>query len=160
LLSEQGREALIVDPATLARFRIGQAHVGPFVEVDHIVAKSQDKKRLAGRTRAIACEMESLAVADVCAARQTPFLAVRVVSDVVDEDLPGDLEALLTAQPTPMRTFGAVVGTLWRRPSSVKDLLKLKETALLAADALAKFLAELVVQLPENQPRVTGDEPH
>ena len=39
----------------------------------------------------------------------------------------------------------------WRRPGSIKDMLRLKETALVAADALAKYLATLVVQLPEER---------
>jgi adenosylhomocysteine nucleosidase len=137
-----------IDPRTLARFRFPEAHVGSFVEVERIVAKAAEKKTLGFRTAASVCEMESSAVADACAARQTPFLAVRVVSDTVDEDLPADLEPLMAAAASPMQTLGAVVGTLWRRPSSVKDLWKLKETALVAADGLAKFLAGLIVQLP------------
>jgi adenosylhomocysteine nucleosidase len=145
----QGGATHVVDPATLGRFRFADAHVGPFVEVERIIARSADKRALAERTGGAACEMESLAVAEVCVARQTPFLAVRVVSDVFDEDLPGDLESLLTAS-SGMQTFGAVVGTLWRRPASIKDLLRLKETALTASDRLAKFLAELVRQLPAD----------
>ena len=150
ILAQYGA-TLVIDPATLARFRFADAHRGSFAEVDRIVAKSADKRALAIRSGAIACEMESSAVAEVCAARHT-FLAVRVVSDTVDEDLPDDLGPLMEAQ-TPMRTFGAVVGTLWRRPSSVKDLLKLQETALTASDRLAKFLADMVTQLPAAAPR-------
>lgn len=140
-----------VDPATLAQFKFGTAHVGSLVEVDRIVAKSTDKKSLGERTGGAACDMESAAVAEICAARQTPFLAVRVVSDVLDEDLPDDLGPLMEAAASPMRTLGAVVGTLWRRPTSIKDMLKLKETALVAADALAKFLADVIGQLPEDR---------
>lgn len=140
-----------IDPATLGRFQLGAACVGPLVEVDRIIAKSADKRTLAERTGGAACDMESVAVAEVCAARQTSFLAVRVVSDTADEDLPDDLGPLMEAQASPLRTFGTVVGTLWRRPGSIKDMLKLKETALVAADALAKFLAELIGQLPEDR---------
>ncbi|MFY9342078.1 MAG: hypothetical protein WAT39_06300 [Planctomycetota bacterium] len=70
----------------------------------------------------------------------------------------------MAAAASPMQTFGAVVGTLWRRPSSVKDMWKLKETALLAADGLAKFLAGLIMQLPVTETRradasTLADEP-
>lgn len=140
-----------LDPAALGRFQLGTAHVGSLVEVDRIVAKSADKKSLGERTGGLACDMESAAVAAACVAQSTPMLAVRIVSDTADEDLPDDLESLMNAQPSPMQTLGAVVGTLWRRPGSIKDMLRLKETALVAADALAKYLATLVVQLPEER---------
>lgn len=148
--------ALELDRATLAAFNLSPAVVGPWATVDRIVAKSAEKKSLGERTGAVACEMESFAVAEVGAARGVPCLAVRVVSDPVDEDLPGDLDPLMQPRST-AGMAGAVLGTLWRRPSSVKDLLRLKENALVAADALATYLAGLVRQLPRVE-RLPNDE--
>jgi hypothetical protein len=54
--------------------------------------------------------------------------------------------------------LGSVVGTIWRRPGSVKDLLRLKEHALVAADKLANFLAMVAGQLPREQRTTIGDE--
>jgi adenosylhomocysteine nucleosidase len=142
--------------AVRAGFQLAPAFVGPWVTVERIVAKSADKKTLGERSGALACEMESLAVAEVCAARGVPCLAVRVVSDPVDEDLPTDLDALMQPRST-AGMVGAVLGTLWRRPSSIKDLLRLKEQALVAADALANYLAGLVRQLPRVE-RLPGAE--
>ena len=42
--------------------------------------------------------METMAVAEVCRRRQTPLLAVRVISDAADEDLPGEVEKLLRSR--------------------------------------------------------------
>jgi adenosylhomocysteine nucleosidase len=61
----------------------------------------------------------------------------------------------LAKQKTRTAKLGAVVGAAWRRPSSVKDMWKLKEDALLASDRLAKFLASTIGQLIPPPP---GDD--
>ncbi len=128
-------------------------HQGRIAGVPRIVARSVDKRSLGESTGALACEMESAAVVEVCAERAKPCLVLRVVSDPVDEDLPPDLEPLMSAKST-ARTLGAVVGALWRRPASAKDLWQLKENALTAADALAKHLREVMLRLP-LEPRMS-----
>jgi adenosylhomocysteine nucleosidase len=148
ILMPDGRTQLI-DAAFRETLRLPTGCVGPWLTVERIVTRSAEKRALGERTGAWACEMESSAVADACAARSVSFLAVRAVSDTVDDDLPDDLEPLMNARTT-AGTLGAVVGTLWRRPASIKDLLKLKEHALTAAEALAKFLADVIAQLPED----------
>ncbi|MCE9604622.1 MAG: hypothetical protein K8U03_06915 [Planctomycetia bacterium] len=126
-------------------------HVGPLTTVDRIIAKSAAKHALGAATGALACEMESSGVAEVCLRRGVPLLVLRVVSDPVDEDLPLDLEPLMR-QKSAAGTFGAVVGALWRRPSSVKDMLRLQENALTTSDTLAKHLARVMEKLPLTRP--------
>lgn len=149
ILSATGA-SLELDRPTLVNLQLSPVIVGSWATVERIISRAADKRSLGERTGAVACEMESLAVAEVCAARGVPCLAVRVVSDPVDEDLPNDLDPLMHARST-AGLFGAVLGTLWRRPSSIKDLLRLKEQALVAADALAKYLAGIVHQLPRTE---------
>ncbi len=84
-----------------------------------------------------------MAVAEVCRRRQTPFLAVRVISDAADDDLSADVEKLL-AQPTGPARLAAAAGSILRRPSSLWDLLRLRREALEASDRLAKFLADVL----------------
>jgi adenosylhomocysteine nucleosidase len=43
--------------------------------------------------------------------------------------------------------FGAVVGSLWKRPSSLSELWRLREHAAQAAEHLADFLDGIVKQL-------------
>ena len=90
--------------------------------------------------------MESYAVAEVCQKTQTRFLAIRIISDPVEEQLPRDVERLIR-QKTYAGRFGAALGTILNRPSSVKDMLRLKENALVASDRLARFLASTIAQL-------------
>ena len=127
-------------------------HQGRFATVQRIVARGADKRALGVATGALACEMESAAVVEVCAERAAQCLVLRIVSDPVDEDLPPDLEPLMSAKST-ARTLGAVVGALWRRPASAKDLWQLKENALMAADTLAKHLRDVMLRLP-LEPRI------
>ena len=127
-------------------------HQGRFATVPRIVARGADKRALGVSTGALACEMESAAVVEACLGRAADCLVLRVVSDPVDEDLPPDLEPLMSAKST-ARTLGAVVGALWRRPASAKDLWQLKENALTAADTLAKHLREVMCRLP-LEPRI------
>ncbi|MFH1924340.1 MAG: nucleoside phosphorylase [Planctomycetota bacterium] len=133
-----------VDPAALAR--TPGVHVGRLVTVDGIVRLPDDKRALGEKHQALAVDMESYAVAEVCRRRQVRFLAVRVVGDAVDDELPADVERLLQ-QKTPTAKLGAVIGSMWNRPSSMKDLWKLKEDALVASDRLGKFLASTIEQL-------------
>jgi len=73
-------------------------------------------------------------------------LAIRIVSDAVDDALPGDV-GRIAHQKSLAAKFGAVVGAVWNRPSSVKDMLRLKEDALIASGRLARFLVSVIEQL-------------
>jgi adenosylhomocysteine nucleosidase len=143
---------LKVDPQSLAQ--TPGVHVGPLLTVDHVVRTPDEKRALADRHEALAVDVESYAVAQVCRERGVRFLAIRIVSDPVDDELPRDVEALL-AQKTRVAKLGAVVGAVWKRPSSVKDMWKLKEDALVASDRLAKFLASTIEQLGPLPPATT-----
>jgi adenosylhomocysteine nucleosidase len=121
-------------------------HVGRLLTADHVVRLPDEKRSLLQQYGALAVDMESFAVAEVCRRRQVRFLAVRVINDTADDALPPDVEKLL-AQQTFAAQLGAAAGAIWRRPSSFKDIYKLKEDALLASDRLARFLAGIVEQL-------------
>jgi adenosylhomocysteine nucleosidase len=123
-------------------------HVGRLLTVDRIIYKADEKRSLGQQYEAIAVDMESLAVARVCQQEKQRFLAIRSITDTVDDELPRDVERLLN-RPTMVRKLGAAAGSLIRRPSAAKDLWKLRESALIAADRLAKFLAGVIGQLPE-----------
>lgn len=127
--------------------------VGPFVTVARIAAKSADKQSLHAETRAIVCEMESSAVIEVCRARDVPATAIRVVFDTVDEDLPTEVARIFDQRSTPGK-IGAVLGSLWRRPSTAKDLWNLHERSVDAAAALGNALIGIIAGLPKsNFPR-------
>jgi adenosylhomocysteine nucleosidase len=100
---------------------------------------------------AIAVDMESLAVAQVCRERNTRFLAVRVVTDDLSADLPPEILSLVGSTGT--IRFGAALGAAWKRPGSIKEMWKLREAAGKAAGRLADFLDGVVRQLYNTIPK-------
>lgn len=132
------------DQAALAGAR--NVHVGRLLTADRVIRLPDEKRALARQYGALAVDMESLAVAEVCRRREVGFLGVRVINDAVDDELPRDVEKLL-AQKTLAAQFGAAAGAILSRPGSIKDMYRLKENALLASDRLGKFLAGMIEQL-------------
>lgn len=126
-------------------------HVGRLLTVDEIVEDPEEKHRLGSNHAAIAIDMETFAVAEVCAHRKTRFLSVRVISDGVGDRLPPEIEHLMH-QRTWSGKLGAVAGSIFRRPGSVKDMWNLKERAIVASDTLAKFATGIIEQLPRRLP--------
>ena len=135
---------LKIDPAALAQ--TPGVHVGRLLTVDRIIRLPQEKRTLGQEHQALAVDMESFAVAQACREAEVRLLAIRIISDAVDDQLAADVQRLLE-QGTPAAKLGAVIGTVWNRPSSVKDMFKLRENALLASDRLAKFLTSTIEQL-------------
>ena len=128
------RVALAIDPAG-----DGPAiRTGRLATVEEVVRTPADRAELRARTGAIAVDMETSAVASFCAEAGRRFLAVRVVSDSAEDVIPP--EALALVGPTGSYRVGAALGAIWHRPSSLKDLLRLREHALAAARRLADVL--------------------
>lgn len=118
-------------------------HCGPLLTVDRVIRLPSEREALCDRTGALGVDMETFAVAEVCAARRVAFSSIRVINDTADETLARDVEHLLV-QKTAAAQWGAALGAVWRRPSSAKDLYQLRENALVAAGHLAQFLSEMV----------------
>jgi adenosylhomocysteine nucleosidase len=133
-----------LDRESLAATR--HLHVGRLLTADRVIRDPQEKRALGQRHAALAVDMESMAVAEVCRNEKIRFLAVRVISDSVDRALPQDIDNLVKQKSTAGR-LGAAAGALLRRPSSIKDMWQLKEDALVASERLANFLSGVVGQL-------------
>jgi adenosylhomocysteine nucleosidase len=134
---------------TVDRDHVAQSpslHVGRLLTVDEIVRTKAAKQELGSEHTALACDMETLAIAEVCQQAKVRFMSVRIISDALEDELPREIETLVD-QNTIAGKLGAATGAIFKRPSSVKDMWKLKEDALKASDRLAKFLSSVVDQL-------------
>ena len=120
-------------------------HVGKTLTVDHMVRSVQEKIRLAELSQAIAVDMETFEIARLCQDRKTRFMAIRAVSDDLSADLPAEVLSLVGE--TGSVRIGAVIGALWKRPGSYKEMWRLRENAIVASGHLAKFLDGVVKQL-------------
>ncbi|MCA9024728.1 MAG: 5'-methylthioadenosine nucleosidase [Planctomycetaceae bacterium] len=123
-------------------------HVGRIVTAGELVRTVAAKQDLAQSTNSLAVDMESLAVARLCAQTKTRFLAVRVISDDLSEDLPPEVISVFGG--TGSLRAGAIAGALWKRPGSAKDMWRLREQAVTASKRLASFLVSIIPTLAES----------
>lgn len=137
--------ATIATPHGMSSDPANGLHIGRVLTSDKIVRLVDEKRSLANEFDAIACDMESYAVAEVCRDAKIPFMIVRCITDDLSADLPTEVHALLVSSKA--GRIGAAVGALWNRPESVKDLWNLREHAAVASRRLAPFLASVVEQL-------------
>jgi adenosylhomocysteine nucleosidase len=120
-------------------------YVGRLLTADAIVRRVDDKRELGEKFGAVAVDLESLAVAQVCRERNTGFMSIRVISDDMSNDLPAEVLTLLGSTGT--LRVGAALGAVWKRFGSVKDMWHLRENAYHAAERLAVFLDGVITQL-------------
>ncbi|HXZ12375.1 MAG TPA: hypothetical protein VEG64_08275 [Candidatus Sulfotelmatobacter sp.] len=128
----------VVSSGALVSFasEYGATLVDRFYCADHPVASAREKRAL--ESRAAAVEMESFEI--LLAARQAgvPAIAIRAISDAVDEDLPIDMSNIFNNEGRV--SVPRVLGEVARHPQSIPGLVKLGQNAKRAAESLAKFL--------------------
>lgn len=137
------RHTLACDPLlSAAAFRVAQkanvpAHRGRIATVPHVVWRATDKRDLAADTGGIGLDMESATVGALARDRQVPFLVVRAVSDLLDEDLPMDFNLFLA----PARWPRAATAVL-THPSSLLALGTFRQQVAQASQTLTRFYQE------------------
>lgn len=121
-------------------------HIGRLLNTERLVGSPARKRALGEEHDALAVDLESLAVGQACREAGVPFLAVRIISDDVDAELPEFLDRYADQKSTAGRT-GVVIGALFKKPGNLKSMVKLREDALVLSDKLARFLKSLVAEL-------------
>lgn len=100
-----------------------QIHTGSLIESNRIVATSQDKKHLHIKTGAVALDMETIAIAKVARQHKLPFLAIRVIADPVNMDLPKAINHSLNNEGDIM--LGKLLLFIVLHPAELPGLIKL-----------------------------------
>jgi adenosylhomocysteine nucleosidase len=109
-------------------------HIGRFVSTERVIGSAREKQEIVLSTQAIGLDMESSALAAQARRARVPFVIIRSVSDLLDEDLPLDFNLFL--RPTGwLKGIGAVLAT----PSCLRGLGRLRRQSLIAAKALTAF---------------------
>lgn len=107
---------------------------GRIVSTPRIIWRADEKRAIRDLTGAVGLDMESAALAAVAHEKGIPMAIARTVSDLVNEDLPLDLNLFL-------RPTGWLMG-LWAligHPSRFTGLNRLRKQSQVAADRLADF---------------------
>lgn len=126
------------------RQRIGDTHPvveAPLAGSDHMVPSPEAKRQLHSDTSAIACDMESHAVARVAGAYNVPFVVVRAISDPHDRVVPTWVLGCLTPDGG-VRT-GALIWQAARRPWSWGNVIGLAGDSGKAFDGLRRVALRL-----------------
>lgn len=122
-------------------------HLGPLLSHSETLTNPDEKKLLAEQQDVLAVDMESLTIAEICRQHGTACMVIRVITETLEEGFPSEVLGLAQQQTTSAR-LGALSRALFGRPSSMKDLWKLKQRAYKASDKLGRFLISLIDQLP------------
>jgi adenosylhomocysteine nucleosidase len=123
--------------------------IGRFVSTDRVIDRAKEKRECARETEAIGLDMESAALAAEACRAQVPFVVIRSVSDLLDEDLPLDFNLFL--RPT---GWLKGIATVLMTPSSLLVLGRLRRQSLIAAQALTDFFRHYAAAMAaETQPR-------
>jgi adenosylhomocysteine nucleosidase len=121
-----------------------RVHYGRIITADDMILKAANKIRVGRATQALSVDMETSAVAAVCAAANTHFLAVRCITDNAHESLPAEFnDFFVLGQLRPRR----VMSVCARHPGVVLKLARLGARARVAGRNLATFLQAALPQL-------------
>ena len=125
--------------ALVPALRVGDIVTGNrLVTRDRLIGDPAEKRRLAEQSGADAVDMESDAVATVCAERGVQFRAVRAVSDASDTALSPELLRLLAGGSVSVLR---AVSAMARRPALLGEFRRLAHDTRRAARSLAANLA-------------------
>jgi len=138
------RVGLHIDPKVAKATRF--LHIGRLVSADHVLATTHDRQKLGRETSGIACDMESAAIAEVCQQERIRFLAVRVITDCMEDQLPAEVEQFVR-QKSLAGKLGVATGAVFKRPASIKELWHKRDEAHQASQRLASFLRGVIAQL-------------
>jgi adenosylhomocysteine nucleosidase len=110
---------------------------------NHVVNTAAEKARLSPFGEAV--DMESFAILTTARSRKVPAVAIRVISDSFDRDLPVDIDTLVDEQGNVR--IGGVVRYVAKHPLVVPALVRLGRESKTAAEALAHFLEAYIKKL-------------
>jgi adenosylhomocysteine nucleosidase len=114
----------------------GAHAVGSFYSADRVMGSASEKREL-GRV-ADAVEMESGEVLCEASSLGAKVIAIRAISDAVDEDLPLDFNRVMTAGGEV--SIPKVLGQVARHPMSAPALVRFGKQSRMAAENLGAFL--------------------
>jgi nucleoside phosphorylase len=139
------------EPATMdcvrdlvvAAERDGAKRIQTLLTADHLVTAAEEKSKLSRFAQAV--DMESFAILSVAHSKKVAAVAIRVISDAFDRDLPTEIDTLVDSAGNVK--IGGVVRYVARHPLAVPALMRLGRESKTAADALANFLEAYIKNL-------------
>ena len=132
---------------SLQHFRTGQ-----ILTVPDILADSDAKRKLGASSGALAGDLESAHLHQVCLDAGIPMLSVRTISDTLDQDIPIPGDILINPE-TGKSDPAAIFRYLFRYPAKAPQFAKLISDARASQQSLAKALATILPEILRLQPQ-------
>ncbi len=118
------------------------ARLGRIATVPVVLWRAADKRAMAAGAGGVGLDMESAEIGAAAAERAVPFLVVRAVSDLLDEDLPLDFNLFLTR-----RGWARGAWQVLTNPASLAGLNRLRQQSGRAAERVSTFWAAFLDRL-------------
>ena len=117
--------------------------VGKLLTAPGMIDSAVERDRLAGKTGAIAVDMETKFIAETCAKHETPMLSLRAISDTPSEPFPAPPNVLfhLEKQKT---DFVRLAAWLVMHPGAISRLSAFRQRIALARKNLTSALEGIV----------------
>jgi adenosylhomocysteine nucleosidase len=112
-----------------------------FCCLDRVAVTRAEKSALREAHHADAVEMESAVIQKLCGKADVPCVLLRVISDAAQEDLPLDFNALMDERQ--QLSFARLAMALMQSPQRIPALMRLGRNSALAAERLARVLAQV-----------------
>ena len=126
--------------------------IGEIITTDNVVGTSSEKRTLGNTSKAISVDCESRHIRDICDLYEVPMLAIRCISDTIDQDLPVPADILIsdaTGRPDSIR----LLKYLLFHPTRVHGFCELVRNSRIAQKSLAVGLSTLIPRLLSMSPR-------
>lgn len=114
-----------------------------FLTVEKLISTAEEKRQLSPFADAV--DMESFATLSVAKQKNLPAVAIRVISDRFDQDVPTSIDR--TVDERGHVKIGGVVRQLASHPLQLPALIRLGRQSRTAADALCNFLEAFIKEL-------------
>jgi adenosylhomocysteine nucleosidase len=114
-----------------------------FLTADTVVSTAEEKKKLSPFADAV--DMESFATIAVAREKNVSAVAIRVISDTLDQDMPAEIDT--TVDDHGRVKVRGVIKHLAAHPLQLPALIRLGRQSKTAADALAHFLEAFIKEL-------------
>jgi adenosylhomocysteine nucleosidase len=118
--------------------------VGPLLASERVIVTSTQKRAAGAATKCIAVDMESCGAARAAEEAGVPFLAIRAVSDTVDEDLPVDFNRFMKGGGMDWASFIPFMVT---HPGTLPKLMDLGRKSGIASRNLAAAFSGILSAL-------------
>jgi adenosylhomocysteine nucleosidase len=133
----------------------GAKVVEHFYTANQVVLRAEEKRELGKKADAV--EMESEVIVRSAVALGAKAVAVRGISDEVDENLPLDFNRVATQSGAV--SLPRVLGQVVQHPAAVPSLIRFGRRSRLAAEKLAEFVDRYVTRIATAQDQPARGEP-